>query len=501
MAQRWLHVIWILAVGVPCASVWADEYFLTIGGGYSPSSNQVSLEKNVLYFRRVLDATGHAAAHRHELFADGSDPAPDVQYSAGDLPEHRLGYLLAAIFGETDDVYNAYRSNELSELDGPATPDEIDRYFDQTACKLGAQDRLLIYYTGHGGRGQPESATNTTIELWRDQKMRMQEFAARLEKVPPHVPVVLVMVQCYSGGFANVIFREGDPAKGLTEHSRAGFFATVHDRTAAGCTPDVHEADYQEYSSHFFAALCGSDRLGQPVQRPDYDGDGRTTFDEAHAYALLVSDSIDVSIKTSDVLLRHYSRTGPTDSGARADLELMTAEVHYPALTARASASEKAVLEGLSSQLQLTDYMRTREAKARADQLQESRTELGQEAEKLRKEYKAARRSIRQSLESRWPELRNPWHPRVALIVTRQRPALRRAIESHEKFGRFSELAQRIHALEEQRLELERQWAKCQRLIRTAENIALAANLPKVAPPEVCRRYEALVAAENATLE
>ncbi len=36
-------------------SVQARNFVLTIGGGYSPSGNQVSLEKNVLLFNRVLD--------------------------------------------------------------------------------------------------------------------------------------------------------------------------------------------------------------------------------------------------------------------------------------------------------------------------------------------------------------------------------------------------------------------------------------------------------------
>ena len=35
-------------------SVQARNFVLTIGGGYSPSGNQVSLEKNVLLFNIVL---------------------------------------------------------------------------------------------------------------------------------------------------------------------------------------------------------------------------------------------------------------------------------------------------------------------------------------------------------------------------------------------------------------------------------------------------------------
>src|SRR6478672_7040107 len=54
----------------------AADHFLTIGGGYSPAGNQVSLERNVLFFRDVLGELykpGPAPAHE-VFFADGNDP-------------------------------------------------------------------------------------------------------------------------------------------------------------------------------------------------------------------------------------------------------------------------------------------------------------------------------------------------------------------------------------------------------------------------------------------
>ena len=100
------------------------------------------------------------------------------------------------------------------------------------------------------------------------------------------------MVQCYSGGFANIIFNEGDADKGLTDHTRAGFCATLHTRLAAGCTPDINEANYREYSTYFWEALFGETRLGKKVKKPDYDGDGKTSYAEAHAYTILKSSTI-----------------------------------------------------------------------------------------------------------------------------------------------------------------------------------------------------------------
>ncbi len=41
------------------------------------------------------------------------------------------------------------------------------------------------------------------------------------------------------------------------------------------------------------------------------------------------------------------------------------------------------------------------------------------------------------------------------------------------------------------RLDADRMEAKVQRLLRTCENIVLAANLPKVTTPEIVARYEA----------
>ena len=52
---------------------------------------------------------------------------------------------------------------------------------------------------------------------------------------------------------------------------------------AAGCTPEINEAEYQDFSSHFFAALTGRDRVGRAVTGADYNQDRRVSMDEAFA--------------------------------------------------------------------------------------------------------------------------------------------------------------------------------------------------------------------------
>ncbi|NJN20892.1 MAG: hypothetical protein HC812_06460 [Leptolyngbya sp. RL_3_1] len=93
-----------------------------------------------------------------------------------------------------------------------------------------------------------------------------------------------MMAQCFSGAFANLIYEGGDPEGPVALQTRCGFFATVETRPSVGCTPLVNEADYEDYSSSFFAGLSGRDRVGNPAPSADYDQDGQVTYAEAHAF-------------------------------------------------------------------------------------------------------------------------------------------------------------------------------------------------------------------------
>ncbi len=86
----------------------------------------------------------------------------------------------------------------------------------------------------------------------------MKTFSQWLDTVPPEIPVVLVMAQCYCGGFANTIFEGGAIENGLAKGKRVGFFAQRFDLPAAGCRPDIENDE--EYSSYFWGAFMGRSR-------------------------------------------------------------------------------------------------------------------------------------------------------------------------------------------------------------------------------------------------
>jgi hypothetical protein len=57
-----------------------------------------------------------------------------------------------------------------------------------------------------------------------------------------------------------------------------------------------------------------------------------------------------------------------------------------------------------------------------------------------------------------------------------------------------------VKQLSEDRMKLSREEARLQRLLQTCESVALAANLPRLAPREIVERYQRLLAMEEGTL-
>src|SRR5690606_1951746 len=118
----------------------------------------------------------------------------------------------------------------------------------------------------------------------------------------------------YSGSFANVIFENGDPKAPLSSRDIVGFFASTKDRVAAGCTPAINEEYYYDFTTYFFAALTGIDRLNRPFQGDaDFNKDGKIGLDEAFYWSVINDNSLDVPVAASDVFLERFA---PLEGGA-----------------------------------------------------------------------------------------------------------------------------------------------------------------------------------------
>ncbi|GAA4434365.1 hypothetical protein [Bremerella cremea] len=535
------------------SSLLAEDHFLTIGGGPTADGNQVSLENNVLYFQRTLNKLGLNQKEHQILFADGNDPGIDLQVENPDRGPEDLRRMLAEIVGPSTGIRFDYRSSSIEGISGAARPEVIEERIKELSNRLTDGDRLILYFTGHGGRERPapqrrssrsgrptaaieedpkeasddsdnkeESAkeedssteddkkeddnsrsvrrrpsrptyVGNHTHLWHHKTMTVPAWAEKLDQLPPDMPVVVVMVQCYSGGFGNLIFEGGEPKNGLTSLPRCGFFSTVPDRVAAGCTPNVDQAEYREYSSYFWEALSGTTRTGQIVAMPDYDNDGQTSLLEAHAYTVLTADTIDIPTRTSDFFLQQLSSVD-------GDKNLLTIHTPVELLLAEADPCERAVIEGLSQHFGLSEQDRGKEVDEAIRNKRSDKRKVDGDVRRKQQTINGKRGEIKRALQERWPEIVSPWHPKVAQMIADEPATLEDFITKHKAYGELTEVSEELHQLQTDQEQLEVDIVKLERLKYWLERRALALNLPLVADEKSVDQLKRLVELESQKL-
>ena len=290
---------------------------LIVGGGPTREYNQAAIESNVRYVTRSLPK----GAALRTLFADGSRVSATVRYAPPGGGKER------------------YRPPRIARIDGPARPARVRSEVARLAG--GGASPALLYFTGHGSLD--EDGGTGEFDLWGDTTLSVASLAASLRAFPRSTPVVAIMVQCHAGDFADLLFPGGDPTKRPLDSRFCGFFASIGERPAAGCTPEIDEAEYRDFTSYFVAALTGRNRTGKLVTGADYDKDGRVGMDEAFCWSMVHDDSIDTPVCTSDEFLRRVLSTPDADVFA----------TPYPLVLSWASAAQRAAIAELAARLHL----------------------------------------------------------------------------------------------------------------------------------------------------
>jgi hypothetical protein len=487
--MRLLVAIFVAIVGGSPVAAGRD-FFLVIGGGYAPSGNQASLEKNVLFFERLLQEQRVEPAQQAVYFADGLATGADLQVRDVEAVP-KANQLMAEFFGDDDGLGLYYRNHTVPGVRGSTNEANITRWFAEVGPAMQRGDRLVLYVTAHGARSNDrENPYQTAISLWDGDELRVAELVQLLDQLPEGVSVVAIMVQCYTGGFARFIYNGADPAQGLSSQPRCGFFATVHDRVAAGCTPDVDKASYVEYSSYFWEALGGRAQTGEVVAPPDYDGNGRVTFDEAHAYTVLHADTIDLPLRTSGEFLSVESQFADEEHP-----DLLAGEAPYDVVLGLATPPERAILEGLSAELGLEGAGRI-EAAEDAGRESRGRFRRGGRGGGSRRRAARLRETIAEDLEERWPALANAYNPGVIELLTTRSEEFIAAVEGHP---RYREYRQQMDA-QAGGPDPDKRRVKYERFVATAEDVILRENLQRLGDAAKIAQYEAIVAAESTTL-
>jgi hypothetical protein len=185
------------------------------------------------------------------------------------------------------------REDAVLLTDAQATTGAVLQAIRGLGSRMGASDRLVFFYSGHGGRldrGNFQSADpdnlDETLALYDDQ-IRDDDFAAALDGVA-NGTVLVVLDSCFSGGFSKDI---------ITKPGRMGLFSSHEDVTSAVAV----KFRAGGYLAKFMVEAV-ADRLS------DDDQDGRLTALELSQY---IYERYRVDVKS----------TGPTDKpGAYDDI-------------------------------------------------------------------------------------------------------------------------------------------------------------------------------------
>lgn len=297
---------------------------LIVGGGPNADNNQIAIESNVQYCHRSLPK---GAACRI-LFADGNRSSNTVRFTpAGEQP------------GGFRDLY---KRPELPRLDGASSLENVNREISSLAST--GTTPVLLYFTGHGNIPRAPAPPLSYFSLWSFEQYSAVDMAQSLSAFPKDVPVVAIMVQCHSGGFAKSLFRNGDPSQPPMDNRFCGFYASVESRSAAGCTSSINTKEYRDFTTYFLAALTGTGRNGERTVGMDYDKNGVVGMNEAFCWTLIKDESIDTPICTSDEFLRRKVSMGEDEIFS----------TPYSRVLGYANPAQRAALEALSAEARLT---------------------------------------------------------------------------------------------------------------------------------------------------
>ena len=204
---------------------------LLINGGDRPTSNYLSHLHHLEDMVHLLRARGVAPEHIHVFSADGEDASVDL--TTRDSPPADFWLLEGTSLGNRlrpqARLINTHWAGVTLH---PARQAALREWFEAARKRIVPGDQLLIFVTDHG-TGDRDDADNSAISLW-GEKLTVREFKALLARLTAGVQVVMVMSQCYSGAFANVI-SDGGPSE--PSGNVCGFFSTTEQQKRGANAP------------------------------------------------------------------------------------------------------------------------------------------------------------------------------------------------------------------------------------------------------------------------
>lgn len=429
---------------LPAFDPAATPRWIAAASGPVPEQNQVSLEQDIALATEVLGPGGRV------LFGAGPGTLT-VQVLAPPRELDPVTTALGELFAPRSDRGLRYRETRLTTAE-PATAEAVVAALDHALA--GGPEPLLLYLGGHGNQG--DLPRHNTVSLWAQSELSVVDLATRLDESPR--PVRLVVTTCFSGGFADVVFRGADEALGPSIGERCGLFSAPWDLEATGCDPNPDRATHDGYGLHVLEALRGRDRESKPLPLAtlDLDRDGRVSLLEAHTRARIASTSADVPTTTADRWLRFAAPS----HGPQAPVALPEEDAVIAALAERLGLRGREGGAALELQRLEDDLEVVRRSLDEAQALEEA-------------EYRLAAADLL----ARWPLLDDPWHPDHPRVLARHGKAIALHLEASDSYANWLAAREDVDRLGARSWELRTRAAPYERLARAVESTKLAARL------------------------
>lgn len=443
--------------------------WLAFGGGAEPASNQVSMESDLALAADVLGPGGVL------LFAGG--PESEGVYVLDERPKaDERALLLGEILAPRAGRDARYRRTVLT-AHGPATREAILATLERELSEPGPP--LPVFVDCHGDGGA--TPIDNSLATWGGHAIGVRDLAAVLDRA--RRPVRLLVSACFSGGLGELAFAEARPEAGATTADRCGVFASTWDLEATGCDPDPDRRSHEGYAVHVLHALRGEDRDGHRVA-VDLDRDGAISMLEAHAFARVASQGLDVPTTTSERWLRHAApKEGPRRPLAE---ELREDEATIAALSAKL---------GLPTERDRAEEL----ARHTFDELERRFDERAAREDAANAAFEDARRAVKGELLARFPALDDPWHPDFARTFGEAHRMLGEILDRSPAYRRYLEARKTADDAADASLDVALERAPYERLLRALDDVQLAGRL-KHRGGTGWARYLEFLACERSTL-
>lgn len=480
-----------------CPLLEGRDFTLLMGGGPNPQNNQIVLENNMNYLTRILDLEAQDQTSKL-LFSDGLSKLPDLHYIDKDKKLEKIYYYLSEILGPSRGVRFRYRSSHIKKISNSSTLNAVKKNISDLAYQLRESDQVLIYFTGHGSASLSYDPFQTRINLWKNASINVEEFNYLLSLFKKKTKVILVLTQCYSGGFAELVVDKKMKGNFLSHYNRVGFFSTRHDKIATGCSPYVQETRSFDYTHLFFSALTGKLKDGQKVELVDYNLDGKTSFSEAHAYVMIHADTLDIPIKTSDHLVRRLGKKRIYITDWK-EIFIRESKIKISRIINKAFEPERTILKILKKKLFANKdrYIIKIRNEINSYYLEKKSFEI--KIQSLINKIYQVKVKLKFALLAEYPYLDNPWNPQTYQDITYDKNKIIKKIESHRLFSVWTDLENKKKKLLEKKDKLLITMAFLERFLYVSGTVLLSKKLANIKDQSFYQDYLKLKKNEDKT--